>query len=422
MRKLYSLIDKIYGKNNLEEAFRKVKKNNGAPGIDQQTVKDFANDMYENIERLHDELKTDKYTPLPVLRVEIDKPDGGKRKLGIPSVRDRVVQQAFVNVVEPYFDREFHPSSYGYRRGKSQHQAVAKAADFMRKYGLEHVVDMDLSKCFDTLDHDIIIDSLAKKISDNRVLNLVRKWLKSGIMEDMTLHDTEVGSSQGGVCSPLISNIYLDYFDQKMKSKNIRIVRFADDILIFASTKKEAGDYKYIATNILEKDLKLKVNEKKTHITRLDDGVPFLGFIMRRKYLSIQPSRIKKFKTKVYEITKRNQPTPMMEIIKKLNPVIRGWLNYYKIADIKALVRRLMEWTRRRLRSTRMKQWKTYKKMHKELRKAGIPHNGEKMNVTLWKNSKVYIIQKLLSNGYFRKMKLYDMSAQEVGLLSSGNI
>lgn len=407
---------------NLHTAFKLVKKNNGAPGVDGETVTDFAMNLDANLELLHEELKINQYVPKPVLRVEIPKADGGTRPLGIPTVRDRVAQQAFVNILEPYFDKDFHPSSYGYRRGRSQHQAVVKAATFMRQYGLEHVVDMDLSKCFDTLDHGLIIDALARKVSDGRVISLVKLFLKSGIMNDGVFSETDEGSPQGGVCSPLISNLYLDYFDQKMKSKGIRIVRYADDILIFAKNKKEAGDYCVIARNILEKELKLKVNEEKTHMTSLHNGVSFLGFIIWRKSTSIHPKRIKRFKDKVRQITRRNQPTPLQEIVKKLNPVLRGWLNYYRLANIKNLINTLMMWIRRRLRSIRMKQWKTYKKMHKELRRKDIKHNGEKMNVTLWKNSNIHIIHLLLPNSYFRELKLFDMCAHEVGLLSSGKV
>lgn len=422
MKKLYSLIDKIYRRENLQAAFKAVKRNNGAPGIDGETVLDFANEVDANIERLHVELATNTYVPKPVRRVEIPKADGGTRPLGIPTVRDRVVQQAFVNVVEPYFDKDFHPSSYGYRKGRSQHQAVAKASMFMKKHGLEHVVDMDLSKCFDTLNHDLLIEAVAQKVSDGRVLKLVRQFLESGIMTDGVFTATEVGSPQGGVCSPLLSNIYLDYFDQRMMKKGIRIVRYADDILIFAGTKKEAGDYKNLATKVLEEELKLTVNREKTHLTSLQEGVSFLGFILRRNSTGIDTKRVKRFKDKVREITKRNQPAPLEVIIKKLNPVLRGWLNYYRIADIKKLITGLMEWIRRRLRMTKMKQWKTYKKMHKELRRKGIRHNGLKMNVTLWKNSNVHIIHQLMPNAYFSELGLMDMCRHEVGLLSGNKV
>jgi len=419
MKKWYSLIDKIYRKENLELAFKHVKRNDGAPGIDGETVSDFAAKLELNIEFLHERLKTRSFEPSPVRRVEIEKPEGGVRLLGIPTVKDRVVQQAIVNIIEPIFDKTFHPSSYGYRPNHSQHQAVAKAERFMNKYGLAHVVDMDLSKCFDTLDHEIMIKAVSEQISDGRVLDLISKFLKSGVMQSDNYTKTEVGSPQGGVCSPLLSNIYLNQFDQKMMSKGIRIVRFADDILILAKDKKTAGDYKAYATKVLEEELKLKVNTDKTKITSVREGVEFLGFVIRSKTLGVNPKRIKRFKDKVRRITRRNSGRKLENIIKELNPVLRGWMNYYRVANIKGFIRDFMGWLRRRLRMVKMKQWKTYKAMHKEMRKLGIKGNGLKMAVTKWKNSNVHIIHRILPNQYFENLGLIDMQQYEVGLLSN---
>lgn len=419
MKKWYSLIDKIYRKENLELAFKRVKRNNGAPGIDGETVSDYAENLELNTELLYEKLKTNKYEPSPVRRVEIEKPDGGVRFLGIPTVKDRVVQQAIVNIIEPIYDATFHPSSYGYRPKRSQHEAVAKAERFMNKYELTEVVDMDLSKCFDTLDHEIIMKTVAEQISDGKVLELIRKFLKSGVMNSETYVATEIGSCQGGVISPLLSNIYLNKFDQKMMAKGIRIVRYADDILIFAKDKKTAGDYRTYATKILEKELKLTVNQKKTKLTNVRDGVEFLGFVIGRKVLMISPKRIKRFKDKVRAMTKRGIGRKLEDIIKELNPVLRGWMNYYRVANIKGLVTNLMGWIRRRLRMLKMKQWKTYKKMHKEMRKLGIKGTGEKMAVRKWKNSNVHIIHILLPNKYFHSLGLIDLCDYEVGLLSN---
>ena len=419
MKKWYSLIDKIYRKENLKLAFKRVKRNNGAPGIDGETVSDFAIELEENIEFLHEKLKTNTYEPEPVRCVEIEKPDGGIRLLGIPTVKDRVVQQAVVNIIEPIYDKTFHPSSYGYRPNRSQHQAVAKAERFMNKYGLTEVVDMDLSKCFDTLDHEIIMEAIAERISDGKVLGLIKAFLKSGVMQGDTIVETESGSPQGGVISPLISNIYLNQFDQKMMEKGVRIVRYADDILIFAKDKQTAGNYKAYAIKVLEEELKLKVNEKKTKQTSVREGVEFLGFVIREKWLGINPKRIKRFKDKVRAITRRGSGRKLEHIINKLNPVIRGWINYYRIANIKSLTRELMRWIRRRLRMIKLKQWKTYKKMHKEMRKLGIKGTGEKMAVTKWKNSNVHIVHILLPNKYFENLGLIDMYKYDVGLLSN---
>ena len=419
MKKWYSLIDKIYRKENLELAFKRVKRNNGAPGIDGETVSDFAGKLETNIEFLHGKLKTNTYKPSPVRRVEIEKPDGGVRLLGVPTVKDRVVQQAIVNIIEPIFEPTFHPSSYGYRPNRSQHQAVAKAERFINRYGLTEVVDMDLSKCFDTLDHELIMEAVAEHISDGKVLNLIKGFLKSGAMQSGSYESTEIGSCQGGVISPLLSNIYLNRFDQKMMTKGIRIVRYADDILIFAKNEQNIGNYKRYAIKVLEEELKLKVNKEKTKTVNVREGVAFLGFIIKETFLSIHPKRLKRFKDKIRSITKRNSGRKLEEVIKELNPVIRGWMNYYRVANIKGLTKELMRWIRRRLRMLKMKQWKTYKAMHKEMGKQGIKGTGEKMAVWKWKNSNTHIIHMLLPNQFFEDLGLIDMLKYDVGLLSN---
>lgn len=419
MRKWYSLYDKIYRIENLKEAYKRVRRNHGAPGIDGETVEDFGRHADKRVRFLHDALKTKTYQPSPVRRVELKKPDGGIRKLGIPTVADRVVQQAIVNIIEPIFDADFHPSSYGYRPNHSQQQAVAKAERFMNRYGLEYVADMDLSKCFDTLDHELILEAVGEKISDGSVLRLIRSFLKSGVMETGRFESTEIGSPQGGVISPLLSNIYLNKFDQRMKDKGIRIVRYADDILIFARDRMEAGNYLAFASRVLEGELKLKVNEQKTHLTSIDEGVEFLGFVIWRKFLDIQAKRLKRFKDRIRQITKRNAGRPIERVIKELNPVLRGWMNYYRIANIKKQITKLMQWIRRRLRMIRMKQWKTYKKMHKEMRRLGIKGNGKKMDVVRWKNSCTHIIHQIMPNQYFDELGLIDLCKYETGLLSN---
>lgn len=220
MRKWYSLIDKVYSLDNLLEAFDKVKRNKGGKtsGVDGIDVKGFGEHLMNNMYRIRDELRNGNYEPQAVRRVYIEKGDGTRRPLGIPTVRDRVVQQALLNVLQPIFDPHFHPSSYGYRPGRSAHHAIAKAERFTRKYGLRHVVDMDLSKCFDTLDHEFILTAVNERVSDGKVLNLLRVFLKTGVLEDGRIEYSETGSPQGGIISPLLANIYLDKFDQYMKS------------------------------------------------------------------------------------------------------------------------------------------------------------------------------------------------------------
>ena len=417
MKKYYRLIDKIYNKNNILDAFKLVKKNKGAPGIDGETVLDFEKLLDDKINEIHCELKSGKYRPSPVKRTYIDKDDGTKRPLGIPTVKDRVVQQAVRNVIEPIFEPDFHPSSYGYRPKRSCQMAVAKAESFTNRWGLKYVVDMDLSKCFDTLNHDMIIDCVNERISDGKVLRLIRAFLESGILEDGAFSETTIGSPQGGVISPLLMNIYMDKFDQKMKNLNIRIVRYADDILIFAKSKREAGRYKEIATKILEQELKLTVNAKKTHITDNNKGISYLGFIIKKKYISIHPKRIKKLKEKIRKLTPRNSGYNVEALVYKLNPVIRGWCNYFRIANCKSIFEDLTKWIRRRLRMKQMKEWKSYKSLHKTLRKMGYKGTFKKISMTRWRNSLSPLVCMALPNKWFDEIKLFDMSKVETAVL-----
>lgn len=417
MKKYYSLIDKIYSKQNILNAFKLVKKNKRAPGIDGETVFDFEALLDDRINEIHCELKSGKYKPSPVKRTYIDKDDGTKRPLGIPTVKDRVVQQAVRNIIEPIFEKTFHPSSYGYRPNRSCQMAVAKAESFANHWGLQYVVDMDLSKCFDTLNHDMIIDSVNEKISDGKVLKLIRNFLESGILEDGAFSETTIGSPQGGVISPLLMNIYMDKFDQRMKSLNIRIVRYADDILIFAKSKSEAGRYREIATRILEQELKLKVNTNKTHITDNDKGISYLGFIIKEKYISIHPKRINKFKEKVRKLTPRNSGYNVEYLVYRLNQVIRGWCNYFRIANCKRVFENLMKWIRRRLRMKQMKEWKSYKSLHKTLRRRGYKGAFKKISMTRWRNSVSPLVCMALPNKWFDDIKLFDMSKVETAVL-----
>ena len=295
--------------------------------------------------------------------------------------------------------------------------AVAKAESFANYWGLQYAVDMDLSKCFDTLNHEMIINSINEKISDGKVLKLIRDFLESGILDDGAFSETTIGSPQGGVISPLLMNIYMDKFDQKMKNLNIRIVRYADDILIFAKSKSEAGRYKDIATRILEKELKLTVNPKKTHITDNNKGISYLGFIIKKKYISIHPKRIKRLKEIVRKLTPRNSGYNVEYLIYKLNPVIRGWCNYFRIANCKTLFEDLMKWIRRRLRMKQMKEWKSPKSLHKTLRRMGYKGDFKKISMSRWRNSASPLVCMALPNKWFDEIKLFDMSKVETAVL-----
>ena len=400
-------------------AYKQVKKNRGAAGIDGQSVDDFTQNLEKELKQLLLELKAKRYLAQPVKRVEIDKDDGGKRLLGIPTVRDRIVQQCLSNIMTPIFDPHFHPSSYGYRVGRSCHQAISKATLFIRRYNKRHVVDMDLSKCFDTLEHDLIIQFVRKRITDGSILALIKQFLNSGVMVGSTFEHSDIGSPQGGVISPLLSNIYLDEFDQEMMKRKHRIVRYADDILIFCTSKSGAQNALKVASHVLEVTLKLKVNKRKTHIAYSNTGIKFLGVIICTSYTRIQEKKLKALKAKVKQMTKRNGGANLAIILKRLNPVLRGFVNYFKIANISAILKKLTSWVRRRLRNVQLNLWKTAVKLHRRLKqlKYNPPFKFIKMNS--WRNSGSPLAHYAMPNSWLEEIGLYQIEEVKTGVLAS---
>ena len=457
IRVWYSLYDRLLQRRALEVAFAKVRRAAGAPGIDGQRVADFEANLGEELDRLAHELQSKTYRPLPVRRVTIPKPGGGERHLGIPAVRDRTnlrsvpVQQALLNVLQPIFDPTFHPSSYGYRPGRSCQQAVSKATLFIRKYERQWVVDRrgriarhgierrsrssahrhtvlmsrpcrDLSKCFDRLDHGLILAAVKRRVTDGSVLNLIRLFLarlqrKGGVMVDGEWQPTEVGSPQGGVISPLISNIYLDAFDQEMKRRGHRIVRYADDILILCRSESAAHHALAVATNYLEGPLRLTVNVEKTHVTHAARGVKFLGGEIGTRWIRIQRKKVTAFKEKVKRITRRSSPVNLVKVIRDLNPVLRGFANYFRMANCRGEFDRLMSWVRRRLRAKQLALWKKPSRLHRRLRQLGYRGDFPKMHMRRWRNSRSPQASYAIPNGWLTEQGLLDLSTVETGVL-----
>lgn len=417
MRIYYSLYDRLLDRRALARAFEKVRRAQGAPGVDGQTIVDFQSRLLEELDQLVSELRKRCYQPQPVRRVSIPKPDGGERHLGIPAVRDRVVQQALLEILQPIFDPQFHPSSYGYRPGRSCQQAVAKATLFIRRYGRRHVVDMDLSKCFDRLDHDLIIASIRRRVTDGSILTLVRMFLTSGVMVEGNWEATETGSPQGGVVSPLIANIYLDAFDQEMKRRGHRLVRYADDILILCRSESAAHQALQTATAILEVDLKLTVNREKTHQTHAARGVKFLGVEISLSWTRIQPKKVTAFKEKVRQITRRNSPVNLEQVIADLNPVLRGFANYFRMANCKGVFGELAGWIRRRLRSKQLSLWKKPQRLHRRLRQLGYGGDLSGMRMRSWRSSCSHLASWSISNAWLSQLGLFDLSAIPTGVL-----
>ncbi|MEJ6061317.1 group II intron reverse transcriptase/maturase [Aliivibrio salmonicida] len=393
-------------------AYKQVRKNGGAAGIDGQRIDDFTQNLEVELRKLLLELQEKRYQARPVKRVEIAKDDGGIRLLGIPTVRDRIVQQCLTNIMTPIFDPNFHPSSYGYRVGRSCHQAISKATLFIRKYNKQHVVDMDLSKCFDMLDHDLIIKFVRKRIVDGSILGLIRQFLKSGVMIGENWQNSVIGS-------PLLANIYLDEFDQEMMRRKHRIVRYADDILIFCTSKKGAENALKVASHILEVTLKLKVNERKTHIAHSDTGIKFLGVEIFTNYTAIQEKKLKTLKAKVRQLTKRNGGVNLARVLKQLNPVLRGFVNYFKIANITSTLKSLAAWIRRRLRAVQMSLWKKPCRLHRRLKQLKYKPPFKSIKMNSWRNSASPLASYAMPNQCFKSLGLYSIDEVKTGVLAS---
>lgn len=418
MRVYYSLYGRLLSKQALYSGFKKVWKAKGAAGIDGQSLSDFASKLDVNLEHLLNELREKRYQPLPVRRVEIPKEDGGTRQLGIPAVRDRIVQQVLLDMLNPIFDPEFHPSSYGYRPGRSCHQAISKATLFIRQYHRRWVVDMDLSKCFDMLDHELIIKAFRRRVADSSILNLLRQFLQSGVIVSGQWEATRVGSPQGGVISPLIANVYLDEFDQEMKRRNHRIVRYADDILILCGSRVAAEQAQRVATQLLEGDLRLKVNERKTHLAHSDEGVKFLGVEISTHDTRIQEKKLISLKTRVKALTKRNRGSQLSRIISELNAVLRGFGYYFRIANSSREYVRLMQWIRRRLRCIQLVHWKRPTRLHKRLRQLGYKGRFTSIKMASWRSSASPLASYAMPNAWFDEKGLFNLTRIKTGQLA----
>lgn len=358
--KAHSLIKGVFYRKNLLDAFRRVKANAGSEGIDGETIEDFETNLEENILRLEREIQEGRYEPQAVRRVWIPKGDGRQRPLGIPAVRDRVVQQSLRMKLEPVFEPHFSETSYGFRPGRSAHQAMGDIVMSVSQGG-EWIVEADIEGYFDNIDHEKLIDAVAERVSDGSALGLIRKFLKSGVMEELKVRRTTQGTPQGGVISPLLANIYLDAFDQEMSKRGYRVVRYADDWVIVCKEKAEAIEALRLMKQIIEGKLGLKLHAVKTRIVHIEKGFEFLGFLIRESaslYVMPRPKALGQIKAKVRNITKRSNPWSVEEMVKYLNQVLRGWGNYFRRTKVKRMYWRLDKWITRRVWAFMAKRWK----------------------------------------------------------------
>ena len=354
-RKFFQLIDKIYEMKNLNDAWKKVKSNKGCAGIDKQSICDFQKQSDLYLREIQRAVKNGTYEAMPVLRKYIPKGDGKFRPLGIPIVKDRVLQQATKNVIETIFEMKFLDCSYGYRPNKSAQQAVKQIRKYVEQ-GYIWVIDADVEKFFDSVDHKLLMNFVADEISDGKALNLIESWLKAGVMNEGKQEETPVGTPQGGVVSPLLANIYLHEMDMQVaKINGVRLVRYADDFVILCKTKEKAERTMKRVEEILT-GLKLRLNQTKTKIVNVNrESFEFLGFKLKRAggKVFVTPKRksIEKFKEAIRRVTWRRQPVKPEEMIGRLNSVIRGWGNYFKIGNVTKLFRKLDKWIRTRVRT-----------------------------------------------------------------------
>ncbi|MCK5788379.1 MAG: group II intron reverse transcriptase/maturase [Chlamydiia bacterium] len=370
-----NLLEEIVSKRNLYEAYKQVKKNKGSHGVDGMEISKLLPYLQQNAPKLIKDLLEETYEPAPVRRVEIAKPSGGVRLLGIPTVIDRMIQQAIKIVLERYFEPTFSNSSYGFRPKRSAHDGLKRAKVYIEE-GRDIVVDMDIEKFFDNINHDILMVKVSKRIKDKRVLRLIRKYLNSGIMLKGILVKNENGAPQGGPLSPLLSNIMLDSLDKELENRGHRFVRYADDCNVYMHTKRAGERVLESITKFLSKELKLKVNTDKSAVDEVTKR-KFLGYSFYYSEDVIQfrvhPKSIERLKEKIREITNRNISMNFDNRIKKLKNLMVGWINYYKLANMKWKLKRLDGWIRRRLRACIWKTWKRVRTRYKRLIKSGIP-------------------------------------------------
>ena len=372
------LLEKVLSKDNLNRAYKQVYKNKGASGVDGITVDELLLYLKEHKEEILWKIRNRKYKPQPVRRVFIPKENGKMRKLGIPSVIDRVIQQAIVQVLTPIYEEKFSNNSYGFRPERSCEMAVIKALECFND-GYDWIVDIDLQSFFDEVNQDKLIGIIRRTIKDGNLVSLIRKFLQSGVMEKGVLQPTKKGTPQGGNLSPLLSNIMLNELDKELEARGLNFVRYADDCLIMVRSEKAANRVMESITTFITKKLGLKVNVDKSKVARPND-IKYLGFGFYKKMNQNRwrpKPHIKsaqKFKTKLRDILIRSRSISLDERLLKLKQIIYGWVNYFRIADMKKLLRSIDENIRRKLRVIIWKQWKKIRKRYTCLRKLGITH------------------------------------------------
>lgn len=399
------MLEEILNRQNLNEAYKRVKRNRGTGGVDGMSVEELGEYLTAHKEEILRVILDGKYRPSPVLRVEIPKDDGKKtRPLGIPTAVDRVIQQAIAQMLIPIYEPKFVETSYGFRPGRSAHDALRKSLEYIND-GYKYVVDMDLEKFFDTVNQSKVIQLLSRDIEDGRVISLIHKFMRAGVIVNRKFEESEMGVPQGGPLSPILANVLLNELDHELESRGHKFVRYADDMLIFCKSKRAAERTLENITPYIENKLFLKVNREKTVVSYVR-GVKFLGYSFRVNRgvanLYVHPKSVAKMKAKIKELTCRSNGWGNDYRKRRLKQFVTGWVQYFKLAEMKARLKETDEWMRRRIRALIWKQWKKANTKYKNLRKLGIKHDRAYMAANTskgyWHTVKGGIVQTALSN------------------------
>jgi RNA-directed DNA polymerase len=405
------LMEEVCERENLKEALRQVKANKGSGGVDRMTVGQLSDYLKQHWPTIREQLLNGTYEPKPVRRVEIPKPDGGVRKLGIPTVLDRFIQQAVMQVLQRRWDRTFSESSYGFRPGRSAHDAVAQAQQYVAE-GYGWCVDLDLEKFFDRVSHDKLMGQIAKRVEDKRVLKVIRAFLNAGVMENGLVGPSVEGAPQGGPLSPLLSNLVLDALDRELERRGLRFVRYADDCNIYVRSERAGQRVMKSITRFITKKLKLKVNEAKSAVARPQER-KFLGFSFSagpEVKRVIAPKALDRFKRRIRDITRKAKGVSIETTVEELAPYMRGWRNYFGFCETPEVLIGLTRWVRLRLRAALWRQWKTQRRRRAALLDLGVrprlASNTAGSGLGPWYLARAKALSVGLSNAYFKSLGL----------------
>jgi RNA-directed DNA polymerase len=416
---MMELMERVVESENLRKAYRRVVSNRGVPGVDGMAVEDFKGYLRKEWPRLSKELLEDRYKPQPVKGVEIPKPGGkGMRQLGIPTVLDRFIQQAMHQVLSPLFEPHFSESSYGFREGRSAHQALLKAKEYIQA-GSAIVVDIDLEKFFDRVQHDVLMARVARRVEDKRILRLIRRYLQAGLMRDGLVEPRREGTPQGGPLSPLLSNILLDELDKELEKRGHRFCRYADDCNIFVRSEAAGERVLHSVTRFLEKRLKLKVNREKSAVGRPHKR-KFLGYSFassRKARLKVAPESVDRLKAKIRERMRQGRGQSLTRLINEgLTPLLRGWANYFRLAEVKETFETLDKWIRHKLRAVLWRQWGKRRAKVRNLMRLGL--DGDRAWKSSgngrgpWWNAGASHMHTALPKAFFAKLGLFSLVDQ----------